>query len=115
MPTFRLHHEEVDALLRGDFSHPITPPWVVSIQRRQKARVPLYGLIDEHLVLEPGEVSGFDPAWVYPCYSSDAARFTCALSEEWKLSALLWMLTHPASPEDTRSWTLSRMRPQTLP
>src|SRR5712692_1047141 len=44
MPTFRLHHEEVDALLRCDFSHPINPPWVVSIQRRQKARVPLYGL-----------------------------------------------------------------------
>lgn len=100
MPTFRLHHAEGEFLLRLDFSSLIDPQWVVSVTRQRKEKVPLYGLIDEDAFLEPESVSGFEPSWVYPCYSRDPSRFTCALEDEWKLYAFLWIFTHPETAEE---------------
>jgi hypothetical protein len=93
MPVARLETDRAAFVMKTTFDG-IWPDWTVSVTRNSAARIPLFGLIDEHEELAAGKIGGFAAEWVFPCYAKDPARFTCRIEDDWQLYTFIWVITH---------------------
>ncbi len=99
MPAVVFELPHVSFAVRFDFGHNPTRDfrdWIVSISRRSPYHGPLFGLIDPDEDLRPLGVTGLGDDWLFGPYRENAARFTCALEDEWDLWALVRLLAHEA-------------------
>jgi hypothetical protein len=99
MPAVAFELPHLSFAVRFDFGANPTRDfreWIVSVNRRGPYRGPLFGLIDPDEDLRPLGVSGLGGDWLFGSYRENAARFMCALEDEWDVWALVRLLGHEA-------------------
>jgi hypothetical protein len=110
MPVARLETDRAAFIVKKEFSYGFHPDWTVSVIRADAERGPLYGLIDEHEAIEPANVDGFLPEWIFPSYATSPGRFTARVKDDRELHAFIWILAHSAF--ESRRWDDAEEREQ---
>lgn len=63
--------------------------WTVSIRNATSRVRPILGLFDDQKDLRGNAIDGFENQWIQGSYRGDPTCFTCEVSDEWDLSALV--------------------------